>query len=166
MAISSASSIQTLTKIKLRDISKTEEKIENRISEKIKTSAPNKVQPLLIFPYFREVPELWVAQTIEAYLGETSGHRTNHEYLILTLKKPFHPATSQTISRWLKVTLKLDGIDTETFSGCSMRLAATSAASRKGVNIDLIRHIFLKFYNRLLIEPRDEIARTILNIHK
>nr|CAH7747729.1 unnamed protein product [Callosobruchus chinensis] len=175
MAISSASRIQTLTKIKLSDISKTEGKIEIRISEKIKTSAPNKIQPLLIFPYFREAPELCVAQTIEAYLEKTSKHRNNYEYLILTHKKPFHPATSQTISRWLKITLNLGGIDTEIFSGYSTRHAATSAASRKGVNVDLIRHTagwtpssntFFKFYNRPLIEPRDEFAKTVLNICK
>nr|CAH7758368.1 unnamed protein product [Callosobruchus chinensis] len=175
MAISSASRIQTLTKIKLSDISKTGGKIEIRISEKIKTSAPNKIQPLLIFPYFREAPELCVAQTIEAYLEKTSKHRNNYEYLILTHKKPFHPATSQTISRWLKITLNLGGIDTEIFSGYSTRHAATSAASRKGVNVDLIRHTadwtpssntFFKFYNRPLIEPRDEFAKTVLNICK
>nr|CAH7747350.1 unnamed protein product [Callosobruchus chinensis] len=107
MAISSASRIQTMTKIKLSDISKTEGKMEIRISEKIKTSAANKIQSPLIFPYFREAAELCVAHTIEAYLEKTSKHRNNYEYLIPTHKKSFHPATSQTISHWLKKNVKL-----------------------------------------------------------
>lgn len=175
MAITSASRVQTLSKIKIGDINIKEEKIEIRISEKIKTSKPNKSQPLLLFPYFREAPELCVAHTIELYLEKTSQHRNNYEQLILTHKKPFHPASPQTISRWLKAVLKLGGIDTTVFSGQSTRHASTSAASRKGINIDLIRHTagwtkssntFFKFYNRPLIEPRENFAKIILSTEK
>lgn len=49
MAISSASRVQTLSKIKIKDILKHDQKIEVQISERIKTSAPNKLQPLLFF---------------------------------------------------------------------------------------------------------------------
>ncbi|KAJ8909905.1 hypothetical protein NQ315_005640 [Exocentrus adspersus] len=173
MAITSASRTQTLSKIKITDIIKLERKIEIRVTERIKTSASNKFQPLLIFPYFREAPELCVAHTIETYLERTSQYRKDHEYLILTHKKPIHPATSQTISRWLKRVLKLGGVDTTVFSSHSIRHASTSAASRKGINIDIIRdtagwtpasNTFFEFYNRPLSEPREKFAETILNI--
>lgn len=175
MAISSASRVQTLSKIKIKDILKHDQKIEVQISERIKTSAPNKLQPLLIFPFFKETPELCVASTIESYLERTSKFRENNEQLILTHRKPFHPATSQTISRWLKSVLKLGGIDTGIFSGHSTRHASTSAASRKGVNFEIIRHTagwtpssntFFKFYNRPLIKPREEFAKVVLNTEK
>lgn len=60
-------------------------------------------------------------------------------YLILTLRKPFHPASSQRISKWIKSAFVAGGVDLSRFSSYSTRHAATSAAARAGVSIEMIR---------------------------
>lgn len=42
-------------------------------------------------------------------------------------------------SRWIKNILAKSGVDTHIYSAHSTRHAATSAASRKGLSVDLIR---------------------------
>lgn len=89
----------------------------------------------------------------------TSSIRSN-DNVILTFRRPYHVASSQTISRWIKQTLTASGIDTNVFSGHSTRHASTSAAHRAGVSIDIIRKtagwsgqsaVFANFYNRPII---------------
>ena len=48
---------------------------------------------------------------------------------------------TQTLSRWIKRTLKESGVDTGVFSAYSVRHASTSAAKRAGVSIDVIKRI-------------------------
>ncbi|VEN52736.1 unnamed protein product, partial [Callosobruchus maculatus] len=73
--------------------------------------------------------------------------------------KPFRQATKQTLSRWVKETLRLSGVDTSIFKAHSTRHAASSAALRLGVSIDTILQtagwsekssVFANFYNRPL----------------
>lgn len=63
------------------------------------------------------------------------------------------------------------GIDINVFSAYSMRHAATSAAKRQGVNIDLIRQTagwskdsetFARFYDREVISEDVQFAEAIL----
>ncbi|KAJ8917699.1 hypothetical protein NQ315_005148 [Exocentrus adspersus] len=160
MAITSASRTQTLSKIKITDIIKLERKIEIRVTERIKTSAPNKFQPLLIFPYFREAPELCVAHTIETYLERTAQYRKDHEYLILTHKKPIHPATSQTISRWLKRVLKLGGVDTTVFSSQAFGMHLLRLLREK-VSIIALECNYIKDKRRKIVRLIDLPVRMI-----
>lgn len=123
MALTSAHRIQTLSKITIDNIVHFTEKIEIKISEKIKTSAPYKNQPILTFPYF-DKPELCVASTLKHYIKVTERIRSNYTSLFLTHKKPNHPATTQTLSRWIKLALKNSGININNFTGYSVRHAA------------------------------------------
>lgn len=171
MALTSASRVQTLSLIRIKDLVKSTNKIEIRVSGKTKTSAVGKSQPTLVFPFFRSKPELCVATTIEFYLTKTSSFRGEEASLILTHKKPFHAASSQTLSRWIKKTLYLVGVDTSIFSAHSVRHASTSAALRVGVSVEQIKNTagwtpasktFFNFYNRPLIQPNDVFAKAIL----
>lgn len=175
LALASGHRVQTLSKIRLENITYSSNRIEIKIPDKIKTSGPKKLQPNLIFPYFENAPELCVGSTIEFYIQKTQEFRPTLEsdQLILTFKKPIHPASSQTISRWLKTVLKRSGINTTIFTAHSTRHAATSAAHRKGVHIDTIRNtagwsesssVFYTFYNRPVPPPTDasQFARAVL----
>ncbi|KAJ8911110.1 hypothetical protein NQ315_003372 [Exocentrus adspersus] len=129
MALTSASRVnlfQTLSEITRANISTDTEGIQIKITERVKTSGPNRLQPLLNFPYFRQKPELCVASTIEFYIKVTKNLIGEDGSLIITHKKPYHTASSQTISRWIKNTLRLGGIDTGVFSSHSVRHASTS----------------------------------------
>ncbi|XP_043482415.1 uncharacterized protein LOC122511321 [Leptopilina heterotoma] len=111
MALSTAQRLQTLSKINLENIKVCDDAIKIYIPDRLKTTRVGKNQPL---------PE-----------GVDS--------LLLTYKKPYQPASSQTLSRWLKEIMSMSGIDVSTFAGYSAKHAAVSAAKRKGLSIENIR---------------------------
>lgn len=160
LALASGQRAQTFAKIKLQDIKKYDDRIEITITEILKTSAANKPQPKIILPSFQEKVELCIATTILFYIQKTEHIRgKNHNYLLLTHKKPHHTASTQTVSRWIKEAMTLCGIDTDIFKSHSTRHAATSAGFRSGISIEKIREAagwtqksqsFAKFYNRPL----------------
>ncbi|KAI8441190.1 hypothetical protein MSG28_009421 [Choristoneura fumiferana] len=84
-------------------------------------------------------PEICPGQALLAYMDKTKAIRNNCDQLLIAFKKPHKQITSQTISRWIKLTLNKSGIDTSIFTAHSTRHASTSAANRLGVNIDTIR---------------------------
>lgn len=157
LALSTAQRVQTLSKIKIKNIRHIEGGIEIDITDILKTSAPRKPQPQLRFLFFKDKPALCAAATILHYIDRTRAFRENEEFLILTTKKPYHHATTQTLSRWIKNGLEMSDINTDKFKGHSTRHAAASAALRSGINIEIIRNsagwseksnTFCKFYNR------------------
>lgn len=81
---------------------------------------------------------MYPASIIKFYIQKTAEYRNNENTLILTHKKLYHPASSETISRWLKNTMSLCGINVNIFSGHSIRRSATSTALKSGVNIETI----------------------------
>lgn len=172
LALISAHRLQTLSKIRLENIKQLEDRIEIQIPDRIKSSKPKNFQPTLVLPFFKEIPSLCLASTLLAYIEKTSRLRPPGENrLILTTKNPIHAASVQTISRYIKTSLTLSGIDTSIFSSYSTRHAATSAAFRAGVNIDVIRkaagwsyksEVFNTFYNRPIIHNPNEFAEGVL----
>lgn len=172
LALITAHRIQTLSKISLRNIKKLEDRIEIRITDKVKTSRPGSFQPLLVIPYFTENPRLCLASVINFYIDVTADSRSEGmDCLILTHRKPIHPASTQRISKWIRQALSSAGVDTEKFTSYSTRHAATSAAFRAGVSIEEIRKtagwtekskMFNKFYNKPL-HSSTLFAESILN---
>lgn len=174
LALTSAQRMQTLSKIQLRNIIRFEDRIEIKISLPIKTSGLNRKQPVLIFPYFKENPKLCVASILEYYIEATKTFRVD-DTLIHTYQRPYHPASAQTISRWVKEILSKSGVDTSIFSSHSVRHATTSTAFRSGVNIDLILNtagwtktsqMFNIFYNKPVINSKTAFAKSVLNSAK
>lgn len=171
LALTTSQRVQTLTKIKLSNIKYFKEKIEINIPDIIKTSGPRKCQPKIVLPYFSERPNICVASTLKFYIGYTKTLRKNNDQLLITIKKPHHQATAQTISKWIKKGLTLGGVDTHVFKAHSTRHASTSAAFRGGLNIETIRrtagwsdrsNVFVTFYNRPISEDLD-FAKTLIN---
>ncbi|XP_043472731.1 uncharacterized protein LOC122505285 [Leptopilina heterotoma] len=159
LALISAQRVQTLAAIELNNINTGVEPIQIKITSRIKTTGRNRFQPILEVPTFPDNKVLCAATILKKYIEKTREIRavSKEEKLFLTYKKPHHAATTQSISRWIKDVLNESGIDTETFSTHSTRHAATSAAARRGVNLETIRKaagwtpkssVFAKFYNR------------------
>lgn len=170
LAIATAHRVQTLSLIKLSNIYQYSDKMLIKIPDLIKTSRVGLNQPILCLPFFTEKPELCPGQALLAYIDKTKLIRSNCDQLFITFKKPHKHVSSQTISRWIKETLNKSGIDTSIFTAHSTRHASTSAASRLGVNIDVIRKAagwsetsktFAQFYNREIVHC-DDFARSIL----
>ncbi|KYN22386.1 hypothetical protein ALC57_05220 [Trachymyrmex cornetzi] len=96
-------------------------------------------KPNLILPFFPNDPSICAASAVETYTERTKHLRTDKYELFISWKKPHRSITTQSLSRWIKDTLQESGMNTSIFTAYSTRHAATSAAKRKGVNIDLIR---------------------------
>lgn len=161
MALITSHRIQTFSVIKLSNIRRVGDSVRIAIDAFIKTSAPNRPQPVLLIPRFSQKPELCVASLLEKYIEVTRVLRGDIDELFITHKKPHHRASAQTLSRWIRSVLKNAGIDTSMFSGYSTRHASTSAALSKGLDIETIRktagwtpgsNTFAKFYCRPLTD--------------
>lgn len=72
MALATAHRVQTFSLINIENIEFLQSSVEINIPELIKTSAPEKYQPLLILPFLEEKPELCVRNTVEYYLQFTT----------------------------------------------------------------------------------------------
>ena len=111
--------------------------------------------------------------TLKQYIKVTENIKKGNQ-LWLSWIKPHEPVGRQTISRWLKQTLKLGGIDTSQFSGHSTRIAATSKAHAKSVGLSIIlntagwasKHNFIKFYCRDKNKDDQYFAAAVLDITK
>lgn len=169
LALASGQRVQTLSLIKISNIKIYSDKIIILIDDLIKTSGIGRAQPVINLPFFSQDLSICPATTLQCYMNISSSHRTSlNDKLFLTYKKPFRPATSQTISRWLKDTLSASGIDTSIFSAHSTRHASTSSAARSGISIDIIRRsagwtdqssVFANFYNRPMVDSDSNLLR-------
>lgn len=170
LALATGHRIQTLSLIKINNITIEPHRILIKISDRIKTSALNRPQPLLILPFFSNEPQLCVAKTLIKYMKVTQKLRNSCDWLLITFKKPYKRASTSTISRWIKFMLEKSGVDMSIFKPQSTRHASTSSAARAGVSFDTIRlaagwskdsRTFTDFYNRPVID-NTEFAKVLL----
>nr|CAI5863912.1 unnamed protein product [Callosobruchus analis]CAI5869148.1 unnamed protein product [Callosobruchus analis] len=165
--------LQTLTRVRLQNIVRFPDRLEIRISDRIKTSSSKSLQPFLVIPYFKDNPPLCLASVIDCYELITKDIcPSDTDYLIMTVNRPIRPVSSQRLSKWINQSLAASGIDTTLFSGHSTRHAATSVAFRAGISIEVIRsmagwtqksNMFARFYNRPLSNDPTVFAKGILS---
>lgn len=172
LALCTGHRLQTLSKVKINNIVPLNDRIEILIFDILKTSMPSKQQPKIILPFFPDKPELCIASTLLCYIEKTKTIRGQVSSLFITHKSPHKSASVQTISRWIKATLKRSGIDTNVFTAYSTRHASTSAAFKAGTSIDTIRatagwskesEVFFKYYNRPIVDQCD-FARSVIGL--
>lgn len=174
LAIASAQRIQTLSIIKLNNISIENDMIVIKIPDLIKTSRPGAFQPLIRLPFIRENPSICPATVLQAYIDKTSALRQGNsdDHLFISLRKPHKKVSAQTLGHWIKQVMANSGIDISIFGAHSTRHASTSAAHRLGVNLEVVRkaagwsdssNVFLKYYKRDIVNPANDFAEVILN---
>ena len=140
---------QTLHAINLENIEVTEKSIKIRIGELLKQTKPN---THLAEAY--DNPNICVVEVLKNYINKTKNIREDSRLFIIT-QKPHTAASKSTIANWIKIGLKLAGIDMTMFTPHSTRSASTSALVSK-VPIDTIIKTagwtkdctFRRFYNR------------------
>ena len=89
-------------------------------------------------------------------LGELFLVSSDITQLFITYGRPYHPATKDTLARWVKCAMSLAGIDTKVFTAGSCRSASGSKATSMGVPLDTIlkygswsqSSTFYRFYGR------------------
>lgn len=172
LALTTGGRLQTISLIKLSNISEKEHEIQIFITDIIKTSLVTGKHPCLHIPFFVSNPTVCVATTLNQYLKATESLRGTEDYMFITYSKPHKRASKQTISRWVKDTLRGSGVDVSKFKPHSTRHSATSAARRMGVSTETIcktagwstnSATFARFYNRPLTTTTD-FANAVLNL--
>ncbi|KAJ3650368.1 hypothetical protein Zmor_022061 [Zophobas morio] len=175
LALITGQRLQALHLIKLSQIVGDEQGFKIFIDDTTKTSIRSGEHPCLHIPYFLDQPAICAATTLTDYMDATKTLRKNDEQaLFLCARKPHHPASKQTLSRWIKRTLEKSGVDISIFTPHSTRHASSSSAKRTGLSLAIINKtcgwsntskMFAEVYNRPL---RDTFAfgRTILQTAK
>ena len=105
-------------------------------------------------------PDCCPVQALKAYVNRTAPLRENSNInqLFISFISPHGGVTSNTMSRWIRLSLKLSGVNTAVFKAHSTRGAAASKASASGASIDEIlkaghwrsESTFNKFYRRTI----------------
>jgi hypothetical protein len=130
---------QILVALRLDDLSMDKNKAVFTLSTKdIKQGRPGYTPPIVSLRKYPNNVKLCVLSYLSEYLRRTKHCREQINQVLITTKKPYHPASANTTARWVKETLKMAGINTDRFSAGSTRLAATSKAQMEGAPIHLI----------------------------
>lgn len=171
-ALGTAHRTQTLASTKLANIKNSSEGYEIEIPNRIKTFRPGAPgQSLLALPVFSENPKLYIMLTIDEYIKATSHLRGDINNFLLTIKKPIRTASPTMINRWIRAAMSRCGIS-KRFTAHSTRHAATSAALKKGINLETIRktagwsnnsQVFAKHYNRTIVSTKESFIKTLMH---
>lgn len=168
LALTTAQRVQSLASINIKNI-KWGNPTQIVLPDQLKCSSLARPNPVLIVNEYKLDPKLCVISCLKVFVDRTSVYRSTDK-LFISYLKPYNNVTSQTLSRWLKLSLKLGGIDTSMFKAHSFRHAATSKAAKSGLCIDSILSrvgwspkcaTFAKFYNRP-IDERTQFGQTVL----
>lgn len=175
LAIASAQRMQTLSLIKIENIVIQTDCIIIKIIDLIKTSRPGAYQPLIRLPFIVENPKICPGLALQSYMNKTLNIRTcSSGNLFISFRKPHNKVGPQTLAHWVKTTMQKSGINTDVFGAHSTRHAATSAARRAGVSLQVVRraagwsdtsNVFLKYYNRdvNVSASNNEFANSLFN---
>jgi hypothetical protein len=90
LAICTAQRVQTLSLIKIENITFSPTGAKIIISDIIKTSAPGREQPILILPFFSENINICPATTLKDYIAVTENKRNQNIGKLLLTHKPPH----------------------------------------------------------------------------
>ena len=109
---------------------------------------------------------LCIVELLSAYVKRTAPLRKETKQLLICHAEPHGPASRDTISRWIKQTMKDAGIDTTVFKPHSTRGASTSAAKALNVPVQVIMNTagwrsdstFAKFYDRPVLTANNFAA--------
>ncbi len=93
-----------------------------------------KLQPISL-DSFLDNENICVVSCAKAYLRIRTNIAKGIGPLIITHRKPYRPASSDTIFHWIKDIMVELGIDTDIFTANSCRAAATSKAKAKGLTL-------------------------------
>jgi integrase len=137
----------------------------------LKKNSSIKNTNLEINVFYYDDPLLCPLQCLDLYMQRTNEFRLVNDGLFLTNCKPYRRAKANTLSKHLKLVLKLVGVDTQKFKGHSFRSASTSKALATGLPVDQIlsratwasESVFAKFYSKNIIKGK-KFSDSVLSV--
>ena len=170
LALVSAQRSQSIHLLDIDNMSVDEDKFSFELCGDFKQSRIGHETLNIILPAYQPDIRLCIVRTLRIYLDRTEKLRGSSKLFISSVR-PFQPVSKDTISRWIKCTLKMAGVDVGVYKAHSTRAAATTAAQRKGVDVKDILKVagwsreatFAKFYNKPLSNESDsKFANAVL----
>ena len=161
---------QSLGLIDIRNIKISKFKVKIAFGDLLKQTRPGYQLEELTIHGFPPDRRLCIVKVMKEYLSRTVELRGDSKQLFITTKKPFRPASTQTISRWVKTTLKLAGVDMEMFTPHSVRAASASNARQMNIPLKTImktagwsnKCTFTRFYNKK-VKKSGVVSQCLLN---
>ena len=155
LALITAQRAQTLSKLKLSEMTTTEDRIIFRIGEALKTRAAGTA--VVEIKEFKADREICAVTLVKQYVAKTADLRED-DNLIVSFVKPHRAVHVDTIRRWITNVMFLSGINTELYKPHSTRAASTSKAKEKQVPLAQIMKAamwstsstFAKFYDKTI----------------
>ena len=167
LALASAQRVQTLHKLDLQHFTATDNAFCFVLPTRLKQTKNGHATPDVYIPKSTDA-KICVWNCLWCYIHRTRKLREHTELLLITIP-PYTPATTQSISQWIRTILARAGVNPKVFKAHSTRAAASSkahkflaieavlaAADWKGV-VTFNRH-----YNKL-VDPRDVFAQAVWN---
>ena len=145
------------------------EQIVFRMKKLLKHNRLGEPLDTIILRPFERCKRLCVVRTVKEYLERTRELR-KHKQLLLSFAKPHKPISRDTLARWTLKAMDLAGVDIQKYKSHSTRGAATSAARRLGVPLNLImkraswRNVesFAKYYNKDLQTDENQVGQALM----
>ena len=159
VALVSGQRVQTLSLLELSFTYSVYDSFVFVIPDMTKTSRPGKSASQIVLSEYGQDKRLCVVSYLVAYLLKTLEYRSSSK-LFLGLQKPHKAVGSETLSRWVKATLRLSGVRIDIFSGHSTRAASSSKAKLAGLSVDSIlecvgwsnEQTFARYYNKKIVD--------------
>ena len=131
--------VSTIRMLKLSDMFLSADAVIFSISGLLKHSKPGKQIPPVKLGRYVPDRNLCPVLTLNSYLTQRNAVvGADVQQVFVTYGKPHHPASKDTLARWIKDMFTLAGIDINMFKPHSCRAASTSKAGANGVPVESI----------------------------
>ena len=135
----------------------------------MKTTRVGECLPVVTLKRYIMKRHVCVVDAIKEYIRRTESLRGEARELIVSFRKPHHPVSRDTISRWVIQVMDQAGIDTSVYKLHSTRGASTSAGAAMGLSSNvLLKHGSWKslksmatFYNQPIIAQEVTVGDAI-----
>ena len=160
LTILSGQRVSTIQKFTVSHLELSDELAVFNMVGYLKQSKPSRKPQPVIFHRYPHNQRLCPVLLVKCYL-----QRRAHlpvvapcDDFFLTHRKPHHPASKDTLARWVKDVLKQCGVDTDTYKPHSYCSASSSHAKSAGVSLEAIlrsgqwasTECFVKFYDKAI----------------
>ena len=127
LTILSGQRVSTVHKFRLSQLHITKDIAIFTIPSLLKHTKPGRVNLPVTFHKYPYDDLLCPVMLLNRYISyRESLSLGDTDELIITFGKPYHPASKDTIARWIKDLMRISGVDTEIFKPHSCRSASTS----------------------------------------
>ena len=145
LALVTAQRVQSLQLLKLSNLTKGTDYIFAP-EEHLKHNKPGRKSSIIAIRRFSKDKRLCPITVLEHYLSRTKEIRKSADQVLISYTAPHKPVPRDTIRRWIVITLKEAGIDTDRYRAHSTRAAATTSALINSAPVDDIQGVQKKLY--------------------